>query len=53
MTARISVDNIFNNKHLEFRKVWEGYRDRTPLAFIEHHDEIVGPIFSFSLKGTF
>jgi hypothetical protein len=53
MTARFTVDNIFNNKHLEFRKVWEGYRDRTPLAFIENHDEIVGPIFSFSLKGTF
>jgi TonB-dependent receptor-like protein len=53
MTARVTVDNIFNGRHTEDRTVWRGYRDRTPVDFFEHHDELVGPIFSLSLKGTF
>ena len=53
MTARVSVDNIFNGRHTEDRTVWEGYRDRTRVDFFERHDELVGPIFSLSLKGTF
>ena len=53
MTVRFSVDNIFNGRHLEWRKVWEGYRDRTPLSFIERHNELVGPLFTLSVKGNF
>jgi hypothetical protein len=53
MTVRFTVDNVFNGRHLEFRKVWEGYRDRTPIAFFEHHNELVGPLFSLSVKGNF
>jgi hypothetical protein len=52
-TVRFSVDNIFDGRHLEFRKVWEGFRDRTPIAFIEDHNELVGPIFTLSVKGNF
>ena len=55
MTARAGVDNILSvgSRHTEDRIVWNGYRDRTPIAFIERHDELVGPIFHVSLKGTF
>jgi len=53
MTVRFTVDNVFNGRHLEFRKVFTGFRDRAPLAFIEHHNELVGPIFTLSVKGTF
>ena len=52
-TVRFSVDNIFDGRHLEFRKVWEGFRDRTPIDFIENHNELVGPIFTLSVKGNF
>ena len=52
-TVRFTVDNIFDGRHLEFRKVWQGFRDRTPLAFIENHNELVGPIFTLSVKGNF
>src|SRR5689334_4369081 len=52
-TVRFSVDNIFDGRHLEFRKVWPGFRDRTPLLFIENHNELVGPIFTLSVKGNF
>jgi hypothetical protein len=53
MTVRFSVDNVFNGRHLEYRTVWDGWRDRTPVSFIERHNELVGPIFSLSVKGTF
>jgi len=52
-TVRFSVDNIFDGRHLEFRKVWKGFRDRTPIDFIENHNELVGPIFTLSVKGNF
>ncbi|HEY6047535.1 MAG TPA: TonB-dependent receptor, partial [Sphingomicrobium sp.] len=53
MKVRLSVDNIFNGRHLEWRKVWQGYRDRTPLLFIEKHNQLVGPLFTLSIKGNF
>jgi hypothetical protein len=52
-TVRFTVDNLFNGRHLEFRQVFTGFRDRTPIAFIEHHNELVGPIFTLSVKGNF
>jgi outer membrane receptor for ferrienterochelin and colicins len=52
-TVRFTVDNVFNGRHLEFRKVFTGFRDRAPIAFIENHDELIGPIFSLSVKGNF
>jgi outer membrane receptor for ferrienterochelin and colicins len=53
MTVRFTVDNVFNGKHLEFRRVFSGFRDKAPIAFFERHDEIVGPIFTLSVKGNF
>ena len=52
-TVRFSVDNVFNGRHLEYRTVWQAYRDRTPISFIERHNELVGPIFTLSVKGNF
>ena len=53
MTLRFAVDNILNGRHLEYRTVWDGWRDRTPVTFYERHNELVGPLFSVSLKGNF
>ena len=52
-TVRFTVDNVFNGRHLLHRTVWEGFRDRAPIDFIEDHDQPVGPIFSLSVKGNF
>jgi hypothetical protein len=52
-TVRFTVDNVFNGRHLLDRTVWDGFRDRTPVAFIEKHDQLVGPIFTLSVKGNF
>jgi hypothetical protein len=33
--------------------VYSGFRDRAPISFIEKHDQLVGPLFEISVKGTF
>lgn len=53
LKVRFTVDNIFNNRHLFYRHVYEGYRDRTPLAFYQRQNELIGPLFKISVKGTF
>lgn len=52
-TVRLSVDNVLNGRHLEYRTLWSGWRDRTGIISIERHDQMVGPIFTFSIKGNF
>jgi hypothetical protein len=52
-TVRFTVDNVFNGRHFLDRTVWDGFRDRAPIAFIEKHDQLIGPIFSLSVKGNF
>ena len=53
MTVRFSVDNVLNGRHYLSRWVYSGYRDRSPLSFFERHDQLIGPLFSLSVKGTF
>ena len=53
LTVRASVDNIFNGKHYFHRTIYGGYRDRFPVSTYENHDDIVGPLFKVSVKGTF
>jgi hypothetical protein len=56
LTVRASVFNIFGGRHglhTEDRVVYSGFRDRAPIAFFEKHDDLVGPLFDFSIKGTF
>ena len=38
---------------MRYPLVYDGYRDRTPLAFFERDDELVGLLFNLSIKGTF
>jgi len=56
LTVRASVFNIFGGRHglhTVDRVVYSGFRDRAPIAFYEKHDDLVGPLFNFSIKGTF
>src|SRR5947209_30998 len=53
LTVRVAVDNIPEGWHYYDRAVYSGFRDRSPLLFIERHHDLVGPIFNFSVKGTF
>jgi len=56
LTVRASVFNVFDGvggHHTVDRVVYSGFRDRAPIAFFEKHDDLVGPLFNFSVKGTF
>jgi hypothetical protein len=53
LTVRFSVDNGPEGWHLFDRVVYSGFRDRAPIAFIERHHDLVGPLFTLSIKGTF
>lgn len=52
-TVRVSIDNVVESKHKVWRTVYQGYRDRSPLFFFQKQNQLVGPIFSLSIKGTF
>jgi hypothetical protein len=53
LTVRATINNVFNGRHLLNRTVYTGFRDRNPVNFIEKHDQLVGPLFNLSVKGTF
>ncbi|MFL6761839.1 MAG: TonB-dependent receptor plug domain-containing protein [Sphingomicrobium sp.] len=53
LTVRATVNNVFNGRHLLDRTVYTGFRDRNPINFVEKHDQLVGPLFNLSVKGTF
>jgi hypothetical protein len=53
LTVRFTVDNVPEGWHLFDRTVYSGFRDRAPIAFIEKHKDLVGPLFTLSIKGTF
>jgi outer membrane receptor for ferrienterochelin and colicins len=56
LTVRASVFNVFGGRHglhTVDRVVYSGFRDRVPIAFFETHRDLVGPLFNFSVKGTF
>jgi hypothetical protein len=35
------------------RDVYSGFRDSHPLLFQERRNRLIGPIFSFSVRGSF
>ena len=51
--VRLSIDNIVESKHKVWRAVYAGYRDRSPLLFFQKQNQLVGPIFTLSIKGNF
>ncbi len=53
LTLKASINNVLNARNRLDRTVWQGYRDRSPVLFTEHRDRLIGPIFSFSVKGNF
>ena len=53
LTVRATVANILNARHRFDRVVYDGRRTVSPIAFIENHNELIGPIFSFSVRGNF
>ncbi|MBC8794146.1 MAG: TonB-dependent receptor, partial [Tagaea sp. CACIAM 22H2] len=53
LTVRAQVRNIANARSKRDRSVYTGVRGASPIAFVEERDRLIGPIFSFSARGTF
>jgi hypothetical protein len=53
LTVRASVNNISNARSRWDRIVYTGFRTTNPVAFREHRNRLIGPIFSLSVRGNF
>lgn len=53
MTIRGTVSNILNARHRQDRTVYAGWRDTAPISFIQENNQLIGPIFTLSVRGNF
>jgi hypothetical protein len=53
LTVRATYNNILNGRNYFDRTVWTARRNNSPIAFIEARNRLIGPIFSFQVKGNF
>ncbi len=53
LTVRAQVGNVLNGRHYYDRHVYAGRRNATPLVFRQHNDQLIGPIFTFTIRGSF
>ncbi|WP_338425796.1 TonB-dependent receptor plug domain-containing protein [Sphingopyxis kveilinensis] len=53
LTVRASVRNIANARSKRDRTVYTDVRGESPVSSVEERDRLIGPIFSFSVRGKF
>jgi len=53
LTLRAQVGNIFSARHYFDRTVYDGRRNASPLLFRQRNDQLIGPIFTFTVRGSF
>ena len=53
LTVRADIGNIANARHRNDRIVYDGRRDVSPISFYQLQDQLIGPIFDLSVRGTF
>ena len=53
LTVRATAGNLVNARHRFDRVVYDGRRERDPVAFVQKNNQLIGPIFSLSVKGNF
>ncbi|MGN6692271.1 MAG: TonB-dependent receptor plug domain-containing protein [Sphingopyxis sp.] len=53
MTVRASINNILNARSKRDRTVYDGLRGASEIAFVEERDRLIGPMFTFSVRGKF
>ncbi|MBA3667823.1 MAG: TonB-dependent receptor plug domain-containing protein [Sphingomonas sp.] len=53
LTVRFTAGNLLNARHRFDRVVYEGRRERDPVAFVQKNNQLIGPIFSLSVRGNF
>jgi hypothetical protein len=53
LTVRAQLSNMYNARSKRNRTVYTGVRGESPVAFVEKRNRLIGPIFAFSVRGTF
>ena len=53
LTVRASADNLLNARRRWDRVVYTGRRDQSPILFTETRNQLIGPIFELTVKGSF
>jgi outer membrane receptor for ferrienterochelin and colicins len=53
LTVKAQVSNILNARSRWERDVFDGFRNSNPLLFKERRNRLIGPVFSFSVRGNF
>ena len=53
LTMLAGIEAINNPRSKRDRTVFTGLRGASPIAFVEKRDRLIGPIFFYSIKGTF
>ena len=53
LTVRSEVINLNNARSRWDRIVYSGRRNVSPIEFVEDRNRLIGPIFRFSVRGTF
>ena len=52
LTVRATAGNLLNARSRLDRVVYDGRRNTAPISFVETRNRLIGPIFSFSFRGT-
>ena len=53
LTVRADFGNLLNARHRFDRTVYTGRRTTNPVSFSQHNDQLIGPIFDLSVRGSF
>ena len=53
LTVRATTANVLGARSRLNRVVFDGRRNSAPVNFVETRNRLIGPIFSFSVRGTF
>jgi hypothetical protein len=53
LTVNLNVFNLTGGRGIFDRTVWDGYRDRNPILFVESRRLDVSTIYRLSIKGSF
>ncbi|MXP09896.1 TonB-dependent receptor plug domain-containing protein [Altererythrobacter halimionae] len=53
LRVRATIANILDARQLRERTVFTGLRNESPILFTEDRDRLIGPIFAFSVNGSF
>lgn len=53
LTVNARLGNVLNARRKLDRTVFAGPRDTSPILFVERRDQLIGPLFRFTVKGSF